>query len=167
MWNRETSNEKERDNINRQARPDLLNANALMKKAARNPESIADGGCTYVRMDGRTNRRTNERTDERTDATGWKPRARVGTGMRERWNARKSVPNQPDIGIRWQSELLLNSMYAYSNYEMKNHPNLSLSFSHIKSVFYSCTGTFFLAVAKYQMYIYFTFELRKYTSILV
>jgi len=54
--------EKEWNDINRQARPDLLNANALMKKAARNPESIADGGCTYVRMDGRTDGRDGVRT---------------------------------------------------------------------------------------------------------
>lgn len=38
------------------ARPDSLNANALTKKAVRNPESIADGGCAG-RTDGRTDGR--------------------------------------------------------------------------------------------------------------
>lgn len=51
------------------ARPDSLNANALTKKAARNPESIADGGCA-----GRTDGRTD------ADTAGRESRARVRTG---------------------------------------------------------------------------------------
>lgn len=75
--NRVARNEKERNNINWQARLDLLNANALMKKAARNPESIADGGCTYGWTDGRANRRTDGRDGVR------EPRARDRTGTNE------------------------------------------------------------------------------------
>lgn len=55
------------------ARPDSLNANALTKKAARNPESIADGGCA-----GRTDGRTGGRGHSGAGVS----RARVRTGTR-------------------------------------------------------------------------------------
>lgn len=117
MKSRHEKRKEKRNDINRQARPDLLNANALMKKAARNPESIADGGCTYVRMDGRTNGQTGGRTrwGERT-ARARPENAR--TTKRAKIRARSTG--------RWNDNRDSSASQLYLNDEAKNHPNHSL-----------------------------------------
>lgn len=65
------------------AQPDSPNANALTKKAARNPESIADGGRTYGPTDGRADagrvpRARASRNDKANDKTreNWQRKVR-------------------------------------------------------------------------------------------